>query len=318
MMRTLVAGGAGFIGSHLCARLLDEGYEVVCVDNLSTGDARNVEPLRARRRFSYEQVDIIHRLPDLGRFEAVFNLASPASPPGYMRRPLETARVNSRGTENLLDVAAASGGRFLQASTSEVYGDPLEHPQTETYWGNVNPNGVRACYDEGKRYAEMVTFVYWRSLGVDARIIRIFNTYGPHSDPNDGRIVPQFVSQALRGEPITVHGDGEQTRSFCYVSDLVDGIMPAMFSAGTTGEVFNLGNPDERRVREVAEIVNRLCGNRSQIVYEPQPRADDPMRRCPDINRARTMLGWQPTVPLEDGLARTIAWFRTRLGIAVG
>ncbi|HEY3083010.1 MAG TPA: UDP-glucuronic acid decarboxylase family protein [Chloroflexota bacterium] len=317
-MRTLVAGGAGFIGSHLSARLLDEGHEVVCLDNLSTGHARNVESLRSRSGFSYHQVDVVEPLPDLGRFDAVFNLASPASPLGYMRRPLETARVNSRGAENLLDLARASGARFLQASTSEVYGDPLEHPQKETYWGNVNPNGARACYDEGKRYAEMVTFVYWRSLGVDARIIRIFNTYGPHSDPNDGRIVPQFVSQALRGEPITVHGDGEQTRSFCYVFDLVDGIMRAQFSAGTTGEVFNLGNPDERRIREVAEIVNRFCGDRSEIVYEPQPRVDDPMRRQPDITKARTMLGWQPTVPLEEGLDRTIAWFRTRLGIPVG
>jgi nucleoside-diphosphate-sugar epimerase len=317
MMRTLVAGGAGFIGSHLCARLLDDGHEVVCLDNLSTGHARNVEPLQSRAGFEYRQADIVEPLPELGRFEAIFNLASPASPPGYMRRPLETARVNSRGTDNLLDLARASGARFLQASTSEIYGDPLEHPQKESYWGNVNPNGARACYDEGKRYAEMVTFVYWRSLGVDARIIRIFNTYGPHSDPNDGRIVPQFVSQALRGEPITIHGDGEQTRSFCYVSDLVDGIHRAMFSAGTTGEVFNLGNPDERRIREVAEIVNRFCGDRSRLVYEPQPRVDDPMRRCPDITKARTLLGWQPTVPLDDGLERTITWFRARLGIPV-
>jgi nucleoside-diphosphate-sugar epimerase len=318
MMRTLVAGGSGFIGSHLCARLLDQGHDVVCLDNLSTGDARNVDALHVKRGFSYHEVDIVDRLPDLGRFDAVFNLASPASPPGYMRRPLETARTNSRGTEHLLELARASGARFLQASTSEVYGDPLKHPQEESYWGNVNPNGARACYDEGKRYAEMVTFVYWRSLGLDARIVRIFNTYGPHSDPNDGRIIPQFVSQALRGDPITVHGDGEQTRSFCYVSDLVDGILRAMLSASTTGEVLNLGNPDERRVRDVAEIVNRFCGQRSRIVYEPQPRADDPMRRCPDITKAKTVLGWQPTVPLEEGLDRTIAWFRTRLGIPVG
>jgi nucleoside-diphosphate-sugar epimerase len=314
-VKSLVAGGAGFIGSHLCARLLDEGGDVLCIDNLSTGAAGNVEHLRPNPRFAYFEADIVQPLPDLGRFDAVFNLASPASPVGYMRRPLETARVNSRGTENLLDVARAGGARFLQASTSEAYGDPLEHPQRESYWGNVNPNGERACYDEGKRYAEMVTFVYWRSFGVDARIIRIFNTYGPHSDPNDGRIVPQFVSQALRGEPITVHGDGEQTRSMCYVSDLVEGIHRAMFQPDTTGEVFNLGNPDERRVREVAEIVNRLCGGRSRIVYEPQPRADDPMRRCPDITKAKTVLGWQPTVPLEEGLALTIAWFRERLGL---
>ena len=316
-MRTLVAGGAGFIGSHLSARLLDEGHEVVCLDNLSTGHARNVESLRSRSGFSYHEVDVVEPLPDLGRFDAVFNLASPASPPGYMRRPLETARVNSRGAENLLDLARASGARFLQASTSEVYGDPLEHPQKETYWGNVNPNGARACYDEGKRYAEMVTFVYWRSLGVDARIIRIFNTYGPHSDPNDGRIVPNFISQALRGEPITIYGTGEQTRSLCYVSDLVDGIVRAQLTEGTTGQVFNLGNPDERTVREYADLINRMCGGRSEIVHRPFLSADDPQRRRPDIAKARAQLGWEPKVGLEEGLARTIAWFRERLGVAV-
>lgn len=314
-MRSLVAGCAGFIGSHLCARLLTEGSEVLAIDNLSTGSAGNLDGLRADARFTYEQRDIVEPLADLGRFDAIFNLASPASPPGYMRRPLETARVNSRGTENLLEVARVSGARFLQASTSEVYGDPLEHPQSESYWGNVNPNGVRACYDEGKRYAEMITFVYWRSLGVDARIIRIFNTYGPHSNPEDGRIVPEFVSRALQGDPITVHGDGSQTRSFCYVEDLVEGITRAMFTPGTTGEVFNLGNPDERAVLEIAEIVNRMCGRRSRIVFEPQPRADDPIRRCPDIAKARSILKWEPRVDLEEGLTRTIAWFRKRLGL---
>jgi nucleoside-diphosphate-sugar epimerase len=203
------------------------------------------------------------------------------------------------------------------ASTSEAYGDPLEHPQKETYWGNVNPNGERSCYDESKRFGESITFVYWRSMGLDARIIRIFNTYGPHSDPNDGRIVPNFISQALKGEPITIYGTGEQTRSLCYVSDLVDGIVRAQLSEGTTGEVFNLGNPDEHTVREYAEIINQMCGGRSEIVYRPFISADDPQRRRPDIAKARARLGWEPRVGLEEGMARTIAWFRERLGVAV-
>jgi nucleoside-diphosphate-sugar epimerase len=202
------------------------------------------------------------------------------------------------------------------ASTSEAYGDPLEHPQKESYWGNVNPVGVRACYDEAKRFGEMLTFVYWRSFGLDARVIRIFNTYGPHSDPNDGRIVPTFIRQALLGEPITVHGTGRQTRSLCYVADLVDGIARAMFTPGTAGEVFNLGNPDERTVQEYAELINGLCGGRSQIVATDAMQ-DDPQRRCPDITKARAMLGWEPRVALEDGLGRTVDWFRTRLAASV-
>lgn len=317
-MRTLVAGGSGFIGSHLCARLLRAGHEVICVDNLITGDVRNIADLRSAAGFTYLHHDVIQPLPDLGAVDAIFHLASPASPPGYMRQPVETALVNSIGSHNLLELARARGARYLIASTSEAYGDPLEHPQKESYWGNVNPNGERACYDEAKRYAEMIAFVYWRHHGLDARIIRIFNTYGPHSDPGDGRIVPNFIAQALRGEPITIHGDGRQTRSLCYVSDLVAGIEAAMFSPGTTGEVFNLGNPDERTVGEIADVINELCGRRSELVYMAQPRADDPQRRCPDIAKARALLGWSPRVDLSTGLAETIAWFRSRMGIPVG
>jgi nucleoside-diphosphate-sugar epimerase len=225
--------------------------------------------------------------------------------------------ANSQGTYHLLELARANAARFLLASTSEAYGDPLEHPQRETYWGNVNPNGERACYDESKRFAEALTFVYWRSHGLDARIIRIFNTYGPHSDPADGRVVPNFISQALRGEPLTIYGAGTQTRALCYVDDLVDGIARAMFSSGSRGEVFNLGNPDERTIRELAEVINHLCGNRSELVFRPYISADDPQRRCPDITKARDVLGWEPRVALEAGLARTIAWFRERLGLVL-
>jgi nucleoside-diphosphate-sugar epimerase len=316
-VRCVVSGGAGFIGSHLGERLLADGHEVVCLDNVSTGDARNVAHLRDRAGFDFRQVDITEPLPDVGKVDAVFHLASPASPPGYLRRPVQTMLVNSVGSNHLLELALANHARYLVASTSEAYGDPLEHPQKETYWGNVNPNGERACYDEGKRFSEALTFVYWRAHGLDARIIRIFNTYGPHSDPDDGRIVPAFISQALRGEPITVHDSGEQTRSICYVSDLVDGIVRAMFSDKTTGEVFNLGNPEEHTVREFAEVINRLCGGRSEIVVGLEGRPDDPRRRCPDITKAQTVLGWSPKVGLEEGLEKTIAWFRERLGVAV-
>jgi nucleoside-diphosphate-sugar epimerase len=315
-VRSVISGGAGFIGSHLCERLLREGHDVVCLDNLSTGDSANVAHLRGDPRFDFRQVDVTEPLPDVGRADAVFHLASPASPPGYLRRPIETMLANSLGTHHLLELARASQARFLMASTSEAYGDPLEHPQQETYWGNVNPNGERSCYDESKRFGEAITFVYWRSKGLDARIIRIFNTYGPHSDPDDGRIVPNFISQALRGEPITLYGTGEQTRSLCYVSDLVEGIVRAQLTEGTTGQVFNLGNPDEHTVRDYAEIINRMCGGRSEIVNRPFISADDPQRRRPDITKARTQLGWQPRVGLEEGLARTIAWFRERLGVA--
>ncbi|HLG51196.1 MAG TPA: UDP-glucuronic acid decarboxylase family protein [Chloroflexota bacterium] len=314
-MRILVAGGAGFIGSHLCDTLLDQGAEVICIDNLITGQAENIAHLHAHPRFQFVQADICSSLPVTGPLDRIYHLASPASPPGYLRRPLETALVNSLGTYHLLELARATGARFLLASTSEAYGDPLVHPQTEDYWGNVNPIGVRSCYDEGKRFAEALTMVYVREYGVDARIVRIFNCYGPRSDPNDGRLIPNFVTQALTGQPLTVYGEGTQTRSLCYVSDLVDGLVRAIETPGTTGRVYNLGNPDERSVLEFAQLIKRITGSPSEIVFQPLTRDDDPRRRCPDISRARAELGWEPRVSLDEGLTRTIAWFRERLGL---
>jgi len=311
---SLVSGGAGFIGSHLCERLLQEGQHVICVDNLSTGSERNIAHLVGREGFEFVRHDVIE--PGDWPADYVYHLASPASPPGYLRRPLETLLVNSIGTRNLLEVARRHGARFLLASTSEVYGDPLEHPQKETYWGNVNPIGERSCYDEGKRFAEALTMAYVRQYSLDARLIRIFNTYGPRSDPDDGRLVPSFITQALRGQPITVYGDGQQTRSLCYVSDLVEGILKAMHTAGTEGEVFNLGNPDEHTVLEYARLIRDICRSRSEIVLQPLPIEDDPQRRRPDICKARTMLGWEPKVGLQAGLEATVAWFRERLAEA--
>ncbi len=312
-MKVLVTGGAGFIGSHLCARLLAEGHEVVCVDNLLTGRRENIAALLAAPRFTFLEHDVTS--PLAVEAEAIFHLASPASPPGYLAHPVETALVNSLGTYQLLELARQQGARFLLASTSEVYGDPLVHPQPETYWGNVNPIGPRACYDESKRFAEMLTMVYVRRFDLDARIVRIFNCYGPHSDPNDGRLVPNFITQALRGEPITVYGTGQQTRSLCYVSDLVEGLVRALFTPGTKGRVYNLGNPDEHTVLEYAQLIKRLCQSDSPIVFRPLPTEDDPRRRCPDITRARTELGWEPRVGLVEGLTLTIAWFRQRLAL---
>jgi len=312
-VKVLVTGGAGFIGSHLCARLLAEGHEVVCVDNLLTGRRENIAALLAAPRFTFLEHDVTS--PLAVEAEAIFHLASPASPPGYLAHPVETALVNSLGTYQLLELARQQGARFLLASTSEVYGDPLVHPQPETYWGNVNPIGPRACYDESKRFAEMLTMVYVRRFDLDARIVRIFNCYGPHSDPNDGRLVPNFITQALRGEPITVYGTGQQTRSLCYVSDLVEGLVRALFTPGTKGRVYNLGNPDEHTVLEYAQLIKRLCQSDSPIVFRPLPTEDDPRRRCPDITRARTELGWEPRVGLVEGLTLTIAWFRQRLAL---
>lgn len=312
-VRTLVSGGSGFIGSHLCKRLIDDGHEVICVDNLVTGHKRNIQALEGIPAFRFVMHDVIQPLPELGQIDAIFHLASPASPPGYFRIPLETALVNSQGSHNLLEVARKNGARYLVASTSETYGDPLVHPQPETYWGNVNPNGMRSCYDESKRFSEALAFIYWRQFDVDARIIRIFNCYGPHSDPIDGRIVPNFISQALRGEPITIYGTGSQTRSLCYISDLVEGIIRAAFRPGTTGNVFNIGNPDERSILEFAELINALCGSRSNIVFQPPISTDDPQRRCPDITKAKAVLDWEPMVDLHQGMMNTITWFRERL-----
>jgi nucleoside-diphosphate-sugar epimerase len=311
----IVTGGAGFIGSHLCAVLLDQGYGVTCIDNFQTGDRRNIAALEGRPGFRLVEHDVTEPLPD-ARADLVFHLASPASVSDYLAIPLATLRVNSIGTLNMLDIAQRSGARFLFSSTSEAYGDPLVHPQAETYWGNVNPNGPRACYDESKRFGEAATMEYFRSYGTNARIVRIFNTYGPNSRPDDGRIVPNFVIQALRREPITIYGDGTQTRSFCYVSDMVDGLMRAMLTEGTEGEVFNLGNPDEYTILQFAEIIAQQLGSDAGVVYQPLP-VDDPTRRRPDITKARTFLGWQPVVTLPEGVEQTAEWFREVLSIPV-
>jgi nucleoside-diphosphate-sugar epimerase len=298
----------------VCEALLDAGHQVVCIDNLLTGTRKNIEPLLRRPGFSYVEHDIIQPLPGDWDVQAVFNLASPASPIGYLSHPIETALVNSHGTLHMLELAARHNALFLQASTSEVYGDPQEHPQRESYWGNVNPHGIRACYDEGKRFAEALTMDFHRVRKLDARLIRIFNTYGPRSQPSDGRVVPEFVSRALRNEPLLIYGSGSITRSYCYVDDLVRGILLAQFSDGTNGQVYNLGNPDEFTLDELAALVLRLTGSSSEVQYQPA-REDDPTRRRPDISRVKAALGWEPRVPLEDGLRKTIAWFREALGM---
>jgi len=312
-VKILVAGGAGFIGSHLCERLLREGHEVLCVDNLITGNEGNIEHLKRLPAFSFLRHDVTQPL-GVGT-EAVFHLASPASPPGYLNFPVETSLANSLGTYNLLELARKNDAKFLMASTSEVYGEPLEHPQREEYWGNVNPVGMRSCYDESKRFAESLTTTYRRRFGLDSRIVRIFNTYGPRSDPRDGRVVPSFITQALLNQPITVYGTGEQTRSLCYVDDLVEGIVRAMFWPETAGEVINLGNPDEHTVLEYAQVIRRLCNSQSPIVYTSPISEDDPTRRRPDITRARRILGWEPRMGLEEGLGQTIVWFRRKLNV---
>ncbi len=313
-MKILVTGGAGFVGSHLCERLLEEGHEVYCLDSLITGHRHNVEHLQRSGRFHFLCHDVSKPLGDPPRLDAIYHLASPASPPDYLSYPVETALANSQGTHLMLELARAQGARFLFASTSEIYGEPLQHPQREDYWGNVNPVGMRSCYDESKRFGEALTMTYVRKFALDGRIVRIFNTYGPRSDPEDGRIVPNFVSQALRGEPITVYGDGRQTRSLCYVSDLVDGLVRALSTPQTQGGVFNLGNPDEHTVLEYAEIIKQQTGSSSPIVFRPFISEDDPSRRRPDITRAREKLGWEPRVDLVEGLALTIVWFKQRLG----
>ena len=302
-----MTGGAGFIGSHLCDRLLAAGHTVVCVDNFITGSRRNLETLTGHPRFELLEHDVVD--PFDAEADLVFHLASPASPKGYGRHPLETAMTNSLGTVNLLELARRNGARFLVASTSEIYGEPTVHPQPEGYWGNVNSLGPRACYDESKRFAEAVSMIFVRDHGLDVRIVRLFNTYGPRMDPEDGRIVPTFIAQALANEPISVFGDGSQTRSLCYVDDLVDGLERVMLAEGQSGQVFNLGNPDEHTVLEYACLIRDLCGSSSEIVFGDLPE-DDPSRRRPDISKAGRLLGWHPKVSLKEGLSRTIAWLR--------
>jgi nucleoside-diphosphate-sugar epimerase len=312
-MRILVAGGAGFVGSHLCERLLDDNHQVVCVDDLSTGRRRNIMHLEARDGFEFRCHNVTESLEV--KVDAIAHLASPASPPAYLARPIETLLVNSIGTRNLLELARRQQSAFLLASTSEIYGEPLAHPQSETYWGNVNPNGARSCYDEGKRFAEAMTAAYVRAYEVDARVVRIFNTYGPRSDPQDGRLVPNFITQALRDEPITVYGNGRQTRSLCYVDDMVDGLLRALMLPRARGGTFNLGNPREETVVQYARMIRALCGAKAPIVHRSLPTADDPTRRRPDISRAAEILGWEPHVELTMGLARTIDWFRRELRV---
>ncbi|HKD11326.1 MAG TPA: UDP-glucuronic acid decarboxylase family protein [Thermoanaerobaculia bacterium] len=307
-MKVLVTGGAGFLGSHLCQRLLAEGHEVVAMDNLSTGNLRNIAPFEKDRRFGFVRHDVTRYIEIEGPLDAVLHFASPASPIDYLELPIQTLKVGSLGTHNALGLAMAKKARFLLASTSEVYGDPLVHPQPESYWGNVNPIGPRGVYDEAKRFAEAMTMAYHRAHGVDTRIVRIFNTYGERMRPRDGRVVPALIGQALAGQPMTVFGDGRQTRSFCYVSDLIEGIYRLLLSEETTP--VNIGNPAELSVLEFARTIQRLTGTRSEIVFQPLP-VDDPRVRQPDITKARTRLSWQPEVKLEDGLMRTIEYFRT-------
>lgn len=309
-MRVLVTGGAGFIGSHLAESLLADGCEVIVVDNLLTGRIENIAHLLAHPRFRFLEQDVV--TVESFPVDAIYHLASPASPVGYRRYPIETLLVNSLGTLRILECARSYGARVVYASTSEVYGDPLVHPQSEDYFGNVNPVGPRSCYDEGKRFGEALTMEFVREYGVDARIARIFNTYGPRMDPDDGRVVPNFIVRALTGEPLEIYGDGTQTRALCYVTDMVRGLRLLMERDGLAGSIVNLGNPDERTILELAGLILKLTGSDVPIVHRP-PRPDDPVRRCPDIRRARALLGWEPSVSLEEGMAETIRYFRSVL-----
>ena len=304
--RALVTGGAGFLGSYVCDRLIDEGMVVVCVDDLSTGRRANIAHHLDNPAFTLVEADVRSALP-AGPYDEIWNLACPASPPQYQADPIGTLLINVNGMKNVLDLAVTTGARVFQASTSEVYGDPEIHPQVETYRGAVNPIGPRACYDEGKRAAETLCFDYHRVHGVEIRIARIFNTYGPRMDPADGRVVSNFVVKALAGEPLELFGDGEQTRSFCYCHDLVDGFFRLMRNPGVTGPL-NLGNPREFTIAELADIVLELTGSRSRLVSKPLP-VDDPRQRCPDISRARDVLGWEPRIELREGLRQTIDYF---------
>jgi dTDP-glucose 4,6-dehydratase len=307
-MRLLVTGGAGFLGSHLCDRLLADGHDVIAMDNLLTGNTRNIEHLKDEKRFRFVRHNVTEFIFVDGPLDAVLHFASPASPIDYLELPIQTLKVGSLGTHNALGLAKAKSARFLLASTSEVYGDPLIHPQPETYWGNVNPIGPRGVYDEAKRFSEAITMAYHRAHGVDTRIVRIFNTYGERMRPRDGRVVPALICQALAGEPMTVFGDGSQTRSFCYVSDLIEGIVRLL--ASDVVDPVNIGNPAELSVLDFARVIRRLTGTSSEIVFRSLP-VDDPKVRQPDIANAKEKLKWEPKVKLEDGLRRTIEYFRS-------
>lgn len=306
MPRTLITGGAGFLGSHLCEFLLEKGHEVICMDNLSTGSISNIEQIRDER-FTFIKKDVTEYLYVNGQIDYILHFASPASPVDYIKMPIQTLKVGSLGTHKALGLAKEKRAVFLLASTSEVYGDPLVHPQREDYWGNVNPIGPRGVYDEAKRFAEALTMAYHRYHDISTRIARIFNTYGPRMRLRDGRVVPQFIDQVLNNKPLTVYGDGKQTRSFCYVSDMIDGIYRLMVS--NLSEPVNLGNPQEVTILEFAEIIQKVWGKRCEVCFEPLP-VDDPRTRRPDISRARTLLNWEPTVTIEDGLKKTLDWFK--------
>jgi dTDP-glucose 4,6-dehydratase len=311
-VRTVITGGAGFIGSHLCERFLNEGHVVICVDNFITGAPTNVDHLRSSDRFTFIRHDISHPIEIDGSVDNILHFASPASPVDYLRHPIPTLKVGSLGTHNTLGLAKLKRARYLLASTSEVYGDPEQHPQREDYWGHVNPIGVRGVYDEAKRFAEAMTMAYHRHHAVNTHIVRIFNTFGPRMRLDDGRVVPNFIGQALRGEPLTVYGDGLQTRSFCFVSDLVEGIVRLL--ATDFHEPVNLGNPSELTIRQFGQEILDLSGSQSVMVYRPLPQ-DDPRVRRPDIDRARRLLGWEPQVELREGLRRTLSYFRERLQV---
>ena len=312
-MRILVTGGAGFIGSHLCDRLLSEGHTVIAMDNLITGSTDNIAHLAGNRRFLFVEHDVTNYIYVEGHVDAVLHFASPASPVDYLNYPIQTLKVGALGTHKALGLAKAKNARFLLASTSEVYGDPLIHPQPEEYWGNVNPVGPRGVYDEAKRFAEAMTMAYHRYHGLETRIVRIFNTYGPRMRINDGRVVPNFIFQALHGQPLTIYGQGEQTRSFCYVSDLVEGALRLLNS--DENDPTNIGNPTEMTILEFATLVNEITGNAGGIVFKPLPE-DDPKQRKPDISKARALLDWEPTVALREGLVATIADYRRRLKLS--
>jgi len=310
MEKVLVTGGAGFIGSHLCDYLIQKNYKVICVDNLLTGSEKNIKHLENNVNFKFIKADIVLDMPDLGKIDYIFHLASPASPIDYQNHSEETLLTNSVGTLNLLNLVKRTKAKILIVSTSEIYGDPKEHPQKETYWGNANSFGPRACYDESKRFSEAATYVYLQKYDLDARIVRIFNTYGPKMQKDDGRVISNFINQAISNSPITIYGDGNQTRSFCFVSDMVEGIYQAMFSEGTKGEVFNLGNPEEYSVSDLAQKIKTMAGSSSEIVYKPLP-PDDPKQRQPDITKAKNVLGWKPKVSVDAGLQKTIEYYKS-------